>query len=414
MRRGEEEAGRDAVLTLAANAGHNSSLNERRWPRVWRVGLSRVGLLRVIVAASPVLALAACGSVPPRSAGLDAPPSAIAEQQTAVPSTLPSRGVPTDFGAAALNSRILSQVSPPSAEADLPIGPGDLIEVSVFEVEELSKLKLRIPLRGTITLPLLGQIPAAGRTAIELEDEIRDRLQQQYMHDPQVSVFVHEHKSQRISVMGAVRKGGVYTLSSRLRLADALALAEGLTDEADRVVYLIRRVPAGAVALAQGAEAEVAAGMPQPAVSPFAGGPTEDVTVAIDLEALASGRGEVNVALQAGDVIHVPRAGFYYVGGAVERPGSFFLKSKTTLDQAILAAGGVKDVAAWEDIRLYRMKLGGEREVLTFDLKDFEKGQAAPEVRKNDVIIVGKSGTKAFWYGVRDWFRGMFGVAKGL
>ena len=62
-------------------------------------------------------------------------------------------------------------------------------------------------MKGTITLPLLGQIPATGRTALELQDEISERLQQKYMHNPQVSVFVHEHNSQRISVIGRGAKG---------------------------------------------------------------------------------------------------------------------------------------------------------------------------------------------------------------
>jgi protein involved in polysaccharide export with SLBB domain len=153
-------------------------------------------------------------------------------------------GVPAGHGAAALNKRLLSQMAQQTTDTDLPLGPGDVIEISVLEVEELSKFRARIPLRGTITLPLIGPLPAANRTAIELEEDIRQRLQQKYMHEPQVSVFVEEQKSQRISVVGAVNNGGVFTLSSRLRLADALALAGGLTNDADRVVYVIRHLPA--------------------------------------------------------------------------------------------------------------------------------------------------------------------------
>lgn len=373
--------------------------------------------------AAGLLSAAGCGwvgaraSAPPTPATLVAETGGAASNPTvsqpgqpslAAPGLSPGAPVPTNLGAAALNSRILSHVSPPSADSDLPIGPGDLIEVSVFEVEELSKLKLRVPLRGTITLPLVGQIPAAGRTAIELEDDIRARLQAKYMHDPQVSVFVHEQKSHRISVIGAVRKGGVYTITSRLRLADALAMAEGLTDDADHVIYLLRRFPAGTVTRSQ-------AGVPPPrpgATPP--GVPMEELMVAVDLEALANGNEELNVPLQSGDVINVPRAGSYYVGGSVERPGSFFLKSRTTVAQAILAAGGVKDVADWDDVRLYRTKPGGEREILTFSLNDFEQGKPAPDLQKNDVIVVGKSGAKAFFYGVLDFFKGIFGFGKAL
>jgi hypothetical protein len=84
---------------------------------------------------------------------------------------------------------------PDVAEADLPIGPGDLIEITVLYVPELARLELRVPQQGSIALPLLGSLPAAGYTAAELEGEIRRRLQDKYMHDPVVSVFVVEQLS---------------------------------------------------------------------------------------------------------------------------------------------------------------------------------------------------------------------------
>jgi polysaccharide export outer membrane protein len=313
---------------------------------------------------------------------------------------------PGNPGNAGLNSRLLSRASSLPTDADLPLGGGDLVEVSVFEVEELSKLKVRVSRRGTIALPLVGSLTAAGRTATDLEQDIRERLQQKYMHHPQVSVFVLEQVSQRIAILGAVRKGGVQTMHGRLRLADALALAEGLADDADHNVYLVRRVPAGTVVRAQ-------AGVPVDRQGE-AGVETEEVMVRIDLDALADGREELNVALQPGDVVHVPRAGSIYVGGSVERPGTFLLKRRTTVEQAIVAAGGVKDVAELEDVRIYRELPGGDRQVLPFSYAAFEKGQPGPELQPNDVVIVGKSASKAFWYGVRDFFQGVFGISKGL
>jgi polysaccharide export outer membrane protein len=311
--------------------------------------------------------------------------------------------------AAALNLRLLEQAARSKEENDLPVGTGDLLEVSVFEVEELSKLRLRVPWRGVISLPLIGQIQAAGRTTAELEDEIRGRLQRKFMHDPQVSVFLQEHNSQRISVIGAVRKGGVFNLNRPLRLADALALAEGLTEEADRHVYVIRRAPVGAItaAGAGGAAAPTSA-------SPPGGDASGEVMAPIDLSELADGREDLNVALRSGDVVHVPRAGSVYVGGSVERPGSFLLRGKTTVQQAILAAGGVKDVADWGDVRLYRKASSGEVEVTAYDIEAFEQGKPAPELQRNDVVVVGKSAGKAFFYGVIDFFKGALGVAKGI
>ena len=323
--------------------------------------------------------------------------------------------------AAALNLRLLEKVGPAASEGDLPVGPGDLIEVSVFEVEELSKLRLRIPARGVISVPLIGQIQAAGRTPTELEEEIRTRLQQKFVQNPQVAVFVHEHNSQRVTVMGAVRRGGVITLNRQLRLADALATAEGVADDADHIVYVVRRVPAGTLNQIGATSVSVNGGAAPPAVPPAAASPlrgdakaNEEVMVPIDLLELADGRDELNIPLRPGDVIYVPRAGSFHVGGSVERPGSFLLKGKMTLQQGILAAGGVKDVADWADVRLYRRGPSGQVEVTTVDLNAVEGGKPAPDLRRNDVVIVGKHLGKAFFYGFLDFFKGALAMGKGF
>jgi polysaccharide export outer membrane protein len=280
----------------------------------------------------------------------------------------------------------------------------------VFEVEELSKLKLRVPTRGVVALPLIGHVQAAGRTPTELEEDVRTKLQQKFMHDPQVSVFVHEHNSQRVSVLGAVRRGGVIPLNRELRVADALAMAEGLTDDADHVVYLIRRGPDRFAGLRT---ASADAGPVSGARVETQKGP-EEVMAPIDLAELTSGREELNIPLRPGDVIHVPRAGSFYVGGSVEHPGSFLLKGKTTVQQAVFAAGGVKDVADWGDVRLYRRSASAEVETTKFDLDALEAGQSAPELRAHDVVIVGKHQGKAILYGVLDFFKGALGVSKGF
>lgn len=370
---------------------------------------------RYVVTSVMAITLTACGGarsldgsdggVLLREAGGRPAGAATRAERSPDPSRSPSEAGPAS--AAALNLRLIERSARSSEESDLPLGTGDLLEISVFEVEELSKIRLRVPARGVISLPLVGQIHAAGRTTAELEDEIRERLQRKFMHDPQVSVFLQEHNSQRISVIGAVRKGGVFNLTRPLRLADALALAEGLTEEADRQVYVIRRAPISAVTAAAG-------GAAAPAGSPSAGEGTAEVMAPIDLSELADGREELNVALRSGDVVHVPRAGSVYVGGSVERPGSFLLRGKTTAQQAIFAAGGVKNVADWSDVRLYRKTPSGKVEVTVYDLDEFEKGKPAPELQRNDVVVVGTSAGKAFIFGFLDFFKGALGVAKGI
>src|SRR5207244_11976137 len=130
--------------------------------------------------------------------------------------------------------------------------------------------------------------------------------------------------------------------------------------------------------------------------------PAPAAATVIDLDKLATAKDEVNLELQAGDIVAVARAGSYYVGGEVTRAGSFYLKARTTVAQATVNAGGVKDVADWDDVRLYRRRPDGSTEVQTFSLNEFEHGKPSPELQADDVGVVGKSAVKTFAYSVRD------------
>ena len=110
---------------------------------------------------------------------------------------------------------------------DYRIGPSDLIEISVFQVPELSKT-VRVGARGTLSLPLIGHVQANGLTSQELESLIARKLQESYLQDPQVSVFIKEFISQRVTVEGNVNKAGVFPISGKTTLLQAIALAGGL------------------------------------------------------------------------------------------------------------------------------------------------------------------------------------------
>jgi polysaccharide export outer membrane protein len=140
-----------------------------------------------------------------------------------------------------LNSRLIAQglhsaINP----ADYLIGPGDLLEIKVFESEKLTSL-VRVSSRGEITLPLLGSVHVDGITARETEVKIENLLREGgYIRDPHVSVFVKEHRSKVVSVVGYVKEPGTYELIGRQTLLDVLAAAKGLDDKAGRTVYLTR------------------------------------------------------------------------------------------------------------------------------------------------------------------------------
>lgn len=110
---------------------------------------------------------------------------------------------------------------------DYRIGQSDLIEISVFQVPELNKT-VRVGARGTLTLPLIGKINAGGLTAQELEELIAKKLSESYLQDPQVSVFIKEYISQRVTVEGSVAKPGVFPINGKTTLLQAIAMAGGL------------------------------------------------------------------------------------------------------------------------------------------------------------------------------------------
>src|SRR5579884_3470452 len=117
-----------------------------------------------------------------------------------------------------INEIILMQASQTTDNSGVPLGDGDLIEIRVSDLPELSDVKTRITPSGKILLPLLGQLQVEGLTAEELHDLLKTKLGEKYLKNPQVSVSVAEMKSHKVSVMGAVFKPGVYDMTNQLRL----------------------------------------------------------------------------------------------------------------------------------------------------------------------------------------------------
>jgi polysaccharide biosynthesis/export protein len=107
------------------------------------------------------------------------------------------------------------------------IGAMDILEISVFNVPELSK-SVQVADTGTINLPLLGEVQASGKTASEIERDLTRQLGAKYLKSPQVTVYVKEHNSQKVTVEGAVKKPGVYPIPGTLSLVQLLATAEGV------------------------------------------------------------------------------------------------------------------------------------------------------------------------------------------
>jgi polysaccharide export outer membrane protein len=95
---------------------------------------------------------------------------------------------------------------------------------------------------GKVNLPLVGAIPAAGKTAQEFERELEAKLGAKYLQSPQVTVYVKENNSQRATVEGAVKKPGVYQIKGKTSLLQFVAMAEGLDASSDSTAVVFRQV----------------------------------------------------------------------------------------------------------------------------------------------------------------------------
>ncbi len=125
---------------------------------------------------------------------------------------------------------------------DYRLGAQDLIEVSVFGVGDLSRT-VRVNSNGQISLPLVGGVMAGGRTIPELEEDLARRYADGYLQRPQVTIFVKEFASQRITLEGAVKAPGIYPITGRTTLLQAIAVAEGLDPLADlKGIVLFRNI----------------------------------------------------------------------------------------------------------------------------------------------------------------------------
>ena len=149
-------------------------------------------------------------------------------------------------GAPVRNAQIATTLPPPDTTSvtgayeggtDYRVGAQDLLEITVFGVPDLNRT-VRVNSNGQISLPLIGGLRAGGRTIPELENDIGQSLAKTYLQNPQVTVFVKEYTSQRVTLQGSFAKPGIYSLTGKTSLLQAVAIAGGFSElaEASRVV----------------------------------------------------------------------------------------------------------------------------------------------------------------------------------
>jgi polysaccharide biosynthesis/export protein len=253
----------------------------------------------------------------------------------------------------------------PSKESSLQkLGPGDLIEVGVYNVPELAT-KARIGNSGDIYLPLIDYVHVGDLTVEEAQSLIQKRLEDGgFVRSAHVTIFLDESASQGVTILGEIVKPGLYPALGERRLYDMISVAGGFTASAGRKVSIIR----------QHSEAgPITVNLPR--------------NLADDLQD--------NVEILPGDTITVPRAPIIYVVGDVGRPAGLLVDNGTlTVLQALALAGGANHTAKLGGVRIIRKGPEGMTETKVPLKKMLEAKAPDVTLQADDILFVPLSGAR--------------------
>jgi polysaccharide export outer membrane protein len=275
------------------------------------------------------------------------------------------------LGAASLAGTLWSQAAavpvaalPADYKSTLAIGPGDMLDVNVYDVPELI-LKVRVSDKGDVTLPLVGSMHWGGLTASQAERMLHDDLvSEDYVKSPEVSVFIVEYATQGISVTGEVNQPGIYPLLGPHTVFDAISAAGGLTENAGSIVTILHK-----------------------------GDPDHPDTVMISSNGSLQ---DPKRTVEPGDMISVSKAGLAYVVGEVNKPGGFVMGNNTrmTVVRAVALAMGPTPHGGLKRVSVVRHQ-NGSVVLITLDLKQVLKGREADvTLQADDIVYVPASGVR--------------------
>lgn len=291
------------------------------------------------------LAMVAWGTARAVSAGAQVPPTAASPS---LPPALPAAPAPTR-----------------AADAEYRVGPGDVVEVSVLGHSDLSRTATVQP-NGSITLPLLNEVPVAGLTVSEVQRKLTTLLNKDFLVDPHVEVRVTEYQSQFVLVLGEINAPGRKALRGGSRLVDVLVDSGGFTSHASGEVVINR------------------------SEGTFEGG-AKVLRMRLGGTFSAQDYVALEVVLRQGDVVTALARSYVTVEGEVQHPGRYAIEGELTVTGAISTAGGMTRYGS-SQVRLRRIDpASGKVTITKVDLKSVRKGNKAdPPVVPNDVITVSR------------------------
>jgi polysaccharide biosynthesis/export protein len=261
------------------------------------------------------------------------------------------------------------------------IGPGDVLDIRIFNRPNLSRDAVRVEGNGMIRMPLIDtEIQAACKTEGELAAEI-SRGYIKYYKNPQVDVFIKEYHSKQVAVIGAVNEQSRFELQRRIRLLELLSYAKGPSPKAGQTINIVHAPPSLGCQNANAVNEDAATAF-----------------VSYKLSETMQGLPSANPFIEPGDIITLPEADQIYVVGNVFTPLTIPLREPITLSRAVAMAGGVKQDSKKDKVRIVRQEPGSAtRKEILVDLSAIEKKNADDvALLPNDIIDVPLSGGKSF------------------
>ena len=284
---------------------------------------------------------------------------------TPTPSPTPSpRRPPSPAGTPSPAAPEASPTPAPTPAPEYRLGAGDVLEVIVFGNDDLSRTTT-VQTAGSISLPLLGEVPVAGLTVAEAKQKLTSLLARDFLVNPQVEMKIKEYQSQFVTVLGEVNSPGRKGLRGRTRLIDVLVDSGGFTPRASGEVSITR------------------------AEGTFDGGAR--VLRLRFGSASPSAIDQINLeqVLRNGDIVTALPKFYVTVEGEIARPGRYVLDGDLTVTGAISTAGGLTRYGK-NDVQVRRVDAQtGKTTIIEVDLKDVRKGKKPDlPLLPNDVVTV--------------------------
>ncbi len=292
---------------------------------------------------------------------------------------------------------------------DYVIGNGDLLDLDVFDVKELSR-EVRVSQTGAIGIPLVPvRLHVAGLTEVQAQQKIAEVLEANgLVSHADVSLSVRERKSKPITVVGAVGHAMVYQADRPTTILEVLAEAGGVATDAGDTVIVTRPASEPPAAADPSEPPVIGPEVPLPgAALPNASSnsqlssepPPLNNTITINLnELMETGDVTNNIVLQAGDIVTVPHSGIVYVLGAVGRPGGFVLANDrghmSTL-KVLALAGGLNRTAKSDRAVIVRKDSQGQQHEVAVNLKKvMDRKEEDVLLQPSDILYVPNSAGK--------------------